>query len=74
MERDSLVLGEFMSHRNKYTARHCVPSRKRRSRVESKIKDTRLRVSFMERETRLELATSSLARKHSTTELLPHQR
>ena len=26
----------------------------------------------MERETRLELATSSLARKHSTTELLPH--
>ena len=25
----------------------------------------------MERETRLELATSSLARKHSTTELLP---
>ena len=27
---------------------------------------------FMERETRLELATSSLARKHSTTELPPH--
>ena len=28
---------------------------------------------FMERETRLELATSSLARKHSTTELPPHR-
>ena len=27
---------------------------------------------FMERETRLELATSSLARRHSTTELPPH--
>ncbi|KKR97666.1 MAG: hypothetical protein UU50_C0026G0004 [Candidatus Uhrbacteria bacterium GW2011_GWC1_41_20] len=26
----------------------------------------------MERQTRLELATSSLARKRSTTELLPH--
>lgn len=26
----------------------------------------------MERETRFELATSSLARRHSTTELLPH--
>ena len=30
-------------------------------------------LSFMERETRLELATSSLARKHSTTELPPHK-
>ena len=29
-------------------------------------------LSFMERETRLELATSSLARRHSTTELPPH--
>ena len=29
-------------------------------------------LAFMERETRLELATSSLARKHSTTELLSH--
>ena len=29
-------------------------------------------VLFMERETRLELATSSLARRHSTTELPPH--
>ena len=28
---------------------------------------------FMERETRLELATSSLARRHSTTELPPHR-
>ena len=28
-------------------------------------------LSFMERETRLELATSSLARRHSTTELPP---
>ena len=27
-------------------------------------------LAFMERETRLELAASSLARKHSTTELL----
>ena len=27
---------------------------------------------LMERETRLELATSSLARRHSTTELPPH--
>ncbi len=38
-----------------------------------KIKDKSLKLlSFMERETRLELATSSLARKHSTTELPPH--
>ena len=37
------------------------------------IKDKSLKLlSFMERETRLELATSSLARKHSTTELPPH--
>lgn len=28
-------------------------------------------LSFMERETRFELATSSLARRHSTTELPP---
>ena len=36
-------------------------------------KETPLGISFfMERETRLELATSSLARMHSTTELLPH--
>ena len=38
-----------------------------------KIKDKSLKLlSFMERETRLELATSSLARRHSTTELPPH--
>ena len=37
------------------------------------IKDKSLKLlSFMERETRLELATSSLARRHSTTELPPH--
>ena len=36
------------------------------------IKDKSLKLlSFMERETRLELATSSLARRHSTTELPP---
>lgn len=38
------------------------------------IKDKSLKLlSFMERETRLELATSSLARRHSTTELPPHR-
>lgn len=36
-------------------------------------KSLNIRLFFMERETRLELATSSLARRHSTTELPPHR-
>ena len=41
--------------------------------IPNTIKDKSLKLlSFMERETRLELATSSLARRHSTTELPPH--
>ena len=40
--------------------------------IPNTIKDKSLKLlSFMERETRLELATSSLARRHSTTELPP---
>ena len=42
--------------------------------IPNTIKDKSLKLlSFMERETRLELATSSLARRHSTTELPPHR-
>ena len=42
------------------------------SKIAYTIKDKSLKLlSFMERETRLELATSSLARRHSTTELPP---
>lgn len=44
------------------------------SKIAYTIKDKSLKLlSFMERETRLELATSSLARRHSTTELPPHR-
>ncbi len=42
------------------------------SKIASKQKNKSLKLLFlMERETRLELATSSLARRHSTTELPP---